>query len=308
MPISPALLRYPSLTTTVPKEFVHRAAVAEVLLTGWERLDATRFNVSAQWPRGHSFFSSIGGTHYDPLMVTETIRQVGTLLAHTEFDVPLDHQFVVYDLNVAVRPEHLRVGSTPANVHIEITYTGTKQRRSGHAGAAYEAVIFRDGEIAATGSATYTCTSQAVYKRVRGSHGLCGNRPQLQLTAPVSPQSVGRMSPMDVVLSPTAEADRWQLRVDTRHPVLFDHPVDHLPGMVLAEAARQATIAVLNRSALLPLRMENTFQRYAELDSPCIIEARRVPAELNEVAVQVTGSQNGEQVFSSLVTAPAVFL
>ncbi|MFE3185861.1 ScbA/BarX family gamma-butyrolactone biosynthesis protein [Streptomyces violascens] len=304
MTITPALLRYPSLTTTVPKEFVHRVAVAEVLLTDWGRRDATHFSVTAQWPRGHSFFGPVGGTHYDPLMVTETIRQAGTLLAHAEFNVPLDHQFVIQDLRVSVRPEHARVGSTPAGVEVEVTYTELRQRRIGHAGS-IEAVILRDGEIVATGSAIYTCTSPAVYKRVRGNRGLCGDRPQLQLTAPVSPQSVGRMSPMDVVLSPTQDDGRWQLRVDTRHPVLFDHPVDHIPGMVLIEAARQATTAVLNRSALLPLRIENTFQHYTELDTPCIIEARQVPATMNEVAVLVTGTQNGEQVFSSLVTAPA---
>ncbi|UYM25979.1 hypothetical protein NQP46_32805 [Streptomyces albus] len=44
--------RYPaSLTTTVPKEFVHRSGVAEVMLTRWERVDDTHFTLSAQLPR-----------------------------------------------------------------------------------------------------------------------------------------------------------------------------------------------------------------------------------------------------------------
>ncbi|MEU9188930.1 ScbA/BarX family gamma-butyrolactone biosynthesis protein [Streptomyces sp. NPDC048484] len=309
--VAPNLSRYASLTTTVPKELVHRAAVAEVLLTGWERLDDTLFAVAAQWPRSHSFFTPVNGTHYDPLMVAETIRQVGSLIAHAEFDVPLGHQFLMRDLEVAVHPQHLRVEGIPASLDIEITYTDVKQRRHGHAGAHYETVIRRAGHVVAVGSATYTCVTPEIYQRVRGRSGECG---QLQLTAPVSPQSVGRMSPMDVVLSPLEEAaDRWQLRVDARHPVLFDHPVDHVPGMVLIEAARQAATAVLNQSSMsknpfLPTRIVSEFQRYAELDSPCVVEAQPVPAGPDEGLVLVTGSQNGEPLFRTTVACSSVDL
>jgi hypothetical protein len=304
---SPALSGYGSLTSTVPKELVHRAAVAEVMLTGWARLEDTRFAVAAQWPRGHSFFTPINGTHYDPLMAIETIRQVGSLLAHAEFLVPMGHQFLMHDLEVAVHQEYLGLEAVPASLDIEVTYTEVKQRRHGHAGARYEAVIRRDGHVVATGGAAYTCVSPDVYRRVRGSR-LSGGRPPTRLTAPVSPQSVGRMSPMDVVLSPLGEADRWQLRVDTRHPILFDHPVDHIPGMVLVEAARQATFAVLNRSSLnkssiLPTRVVSTFQRYAELDGPCTLEAHQLPAGPGESLVLVSGRQDGEPLFSATVTA-----
>ncbi|MFD9721167.1 ScbA/BarX family gamma-butyrolactone biosynthesis protein [Streptomyces sp. NPDC059076] len=308
------LPRYPSLTSTVPKELVHRAAVAEVLLTGWGRTDGGRFTASAQWPRGHSFFTPISGSHYDPLMIMETIRQVGSLIAHTEFDVPLGHQFLLRDLQVSVSPEHLRVEGVPAALDIEITYTDVKRRRYGHAGAHYETVVSRDGQVVATGAATYTCTTPEVYQRVRGDRVLRGDWPQLQLTAPVSPQSVGRVSPIDVVLSPVGEAHRWQLRVDTRHPILFDHPVDHVPGMVLIEAARQAATAVLkgtslvSETELMPSRIVSKFRRYTELDSPCLIEAHPIPTGPDEAAVLVTGLQNGDQVFNCTVAADSAQL
>ncbi|MFD8691651.1 ScbA/BarX family gamma-butyrolactone biosynthesis protein [Streptomyces sp. NPDC059651] len=307
---SPALSGYGPLTSTVPKELVHRAAVAEVLLTGWERHVDTRFAVTAQWPRGHSFFTPVNGTHYDPMMVAETIRQVGSLLAHAEFDVPAGHQFLMHDLEVAVHPQHLGLEGVPAALDIEVTYTEVKQRRQGHAGARYEVVIRRDGHVVATGTAAYTCVSPDVYRRVRGSR-LSGGRPALRLCAPVSPQSVGRMSPTDVVLSPLGEAGTWQLRVDTRHPILFDHPVDHIPGMVLVEAARQATIAVLSRTSpdtygLLPTRVTARFQRYAELDSPCTIEAHELPAGPGQSLVLVSGRQDGQPLFDATVTARGV--
>src|SRR3954466_6506532 len=74
--------RHVVLTTTVPKEFVHRAAVAEVMLTDWQRTDEAHFKVAAQWPRSHSFFTPSEAGYHDPLIAAETIRQVGTLLGH----------------------------------------------------------------------------------------------------------------------------------------------------------------------------------------------------------------------------------
>ncbi|MEV7415217.1 ScbA/BarX family gamma-butyrolactone biosynthesis protein [Streptomyces sp. NPDC089919] len=294
-------------TSTVAKELVHRAAVAEVLLTDWQRVDDTHFTVAAQWPRSHSFFTPIDGEYHDPLMAAETIRQVGSLLAHAEFGVPFDHHFLLWDLALTVRPDQLRIRQTPASLHLEITCTEVKRRGGVLTGLRYEARVLREGHEVATGGLSYTCAGPAVYRRVRPDRALSGEVRALPLTAPAAPQSVGRTSPVDVVLSPDGRPGRWRLRVDTRHPVLFDHPVDHVPGMVLLEAARQAAAAALGRSTFLPLSFDNRFTRYAELDVPCVIEAHRLyPATPGAAAaVEVTGHQDGALVFSSTVTAAA---
>jgi 2-oxo-3-(phosphooxy)propyl 3-oxoalkanoate synthase len=304
-PAGTGIFRYPSLTTTVPKEFVHRASVAEVLLTDWDREDDTHFTASAQWPRGHSFFTAVDGFH-DPLIAAETIRQAGMLLAHAEFDVPLGHHFLMWDLAIDVRPTHLRTGSAPASLELDITCHDIKRRRGQLAGFHYTVAIRRGGHIAATGSADFTCIQPAVYQRLR-TRQLDGERPALPLTAPMAPQDVGRVSPMDVVLSPVGQPGSWQLRVDTRHPVLFDHPIDHVPGMVLLEAARQATAATLGRP-VIPLDVTSQFKRYTELHAPCLIEACRLPGTGTDrlESVLVTGHQEGRLVFRSTVTVASL--
>ncbi|MFF3847823.1 ScbA/BarX family gamma-butyrolactone biosynthesis protein [Streptomyces sp. NPDC002328] len=298
--------RGPSLTTTVPREFVHRASVAEVMLTGWERLEESRFAVAAQWPRRHGFFAAVEGCH-DPLLVAETIRQAGILLAHTEFGVPLGHQFLMFDLTVGVRPEQLRVAATPAALDITVVCTDVRRRGGRLAGLHYEAVIRRDGEVAATGGATFSCTAPAVYRRLRARAG--DGLVPLAPAIPVAPGEVGRVCASDVVLSPAAGGPgRWQLRVDTRHPVLFDHPCDHVPGMVLLEAARQAAAAFLGRPCL-PVAVTGEFARYAELDAPCTIEACSLPPHPDGAPrLLVTARQNDTLVFTSTLTltpAPA---
>ncbi|WEP01111.1 ScbA/BarX family gamma-butyrolactone biosynthesis protein (plasmid) [Streptomyces sp. FXJ1.172] len=297
--------RYTSLTTTVPKEFVHRASIAEVMLTDWDRVDEQHFTVSAQWPRLHSFFATLDGYH-DPLLVAETIRQAGLLVAHTEFGVPLGHQFLMWDLSVDLEAEQLRIGAEPAAVAIEIACSDIKRRGKNLAGLHFDAVIHRDGRPAGTAAATFTCASPAVYERLRAPRIGDTGAAAIPLTSPVAPQDVGRLSPTSVVLSPVPARDSWQLRVDTRHPVLFDHPVDHVPGMVLLEAARQATIAFLGRDCL-PVAVTSEFTRYAELSAPCLIEACALPpCPRGRERVLVTGRQDGAVVFTSTVAvAPA---
>ncbi|MBU5944497.1 ScbA/BarX family gamma-butyrolactone biosynthesis protein [Streptomyces sp. PAM3C] len=298
----PATPLHPSLTTTVPREFVHRAGVAEVMLTGWERADERRFAVSAQWPRGHIFFTSVNGCH-DPLIAAETLRQIGSLLAHAEYGVPLGHHFLMWDLSLTVRPEHLLVGGAPASLDIDVVCEDVRMRRESLAGLRYTTVMRRAGQVVATGGASFTCMTSKVYQRLRADR-LDGAGPQLALTAPTAPQNVGRVSPTDVVLTPVGRPDRWQLRVDTRHPVLFEHPVDHIPGMMLLEAARQAAVAAVDEDAM-PLSITGEFSRYAELDTPCVIEARRLPRTDQGEVVQVSGRQDGEAVFCSTVTVAA---
>ncbi|MGW1404407.1 ScbA/BarX family gamma-butyrolactone biosynthesis protein [Streptomyces sp. NPDC002405] len=300
-----AVLRLGPLSTTVPRELVHRAAVAEVMLTDWRRLGEAHFTMAAQWPRGHSFFTPVAGAHHDPLIAAETIRQIGALLAHAEFGVPFGHQFLLEELALTVHPEELRIGQTPAALDLDVTCKEIRKRGCRLAGLRYETTVLREGRPAASGRISFSVIAPAVYRRLRPERVFdAGHRP-IPLTAPVAPQSVGRLSPADVVLSPTGGPNRWQLRVDTRHPVLFDHQVDHVPGMVLLEAARQAATAVLGRPSILPLGLECEFTKYAELDLPCLIDALHLPkaAPGDPDMVLVIGHQDGEPVFSTTVTA-----
>lgn len=294
---------FPSLTSTVPRELVHRASIAEVMLTGWQRQDDTHFTVSAQLPRRHGFFETVQGCH-DPLLIAETVRQTGLLLAHTEFGVPFGHQFLMWNLAVDLRHEHLLVGATPASLDIHVTCTDIKRRGTQLSGLHLTAAIHRDGTPAATGTAAFTCTSPAVYRRLR-AHRLNNTTPApLPLTSPTAPQTVGRHSPTDVVLSPHNQPDTWQLRIDTRHPVLFDHPLDHVPGMALIEAARQAATAHLGHPCL-PTTLHSEFTHYAELHTPTIIKTHPQPPHPHgHTRLLITGHQNNTPIFTTTITTP----
>ncbi|MFE9454476.1 ScbA/BarX family gamma-butyrolactone biosynthesis protein [Streptomyces sp. NPDC006739] len=290
----------PRLTTTVPREYVHRSSHAEVFLTACEKNSATRYTLAGQWPRAHTFFTSPDGMSHDPLQAAETIRQVGLFLAHAEFGVPLGHQFLLWDIYVNAHPEQMTIGPGPSELTLVTTVTDMKQRGRRLSEFALEVRIMRGESLCAVGGGRFTCLSPATYRRLRGQPNGLPPRRRVQAQASVLPRTMGKLLPMDVVLSPTDNPRRWLLDPDPGHPILFDHSGDHIPGMVLLEAARQAACALLNPSVLRVSSACADFQRYAEFDTPCWIEASLAPSEADDKpSVLVTGRQGGHVIFTA---------
>jgi 2-oxo-3-(phosphooxy)propyl 3-oxoalkanoate synthase len=300
----------PALTTTVAREYVHRAALSEVFLSGWHRAGDDAFTVTAQWPRSHSFYST-GRNLYDPLLLSETVRQTFPLLMHAAYGVPFGHQLSWSRFNFAVNPMAMRVECNPAELELKVRCSDIVYRRSLPASLSLTAEVIRDGALLAVASTHFGCIAPTVYRRLRADHAdvadVFTHAPDPAL--PLAPWIVGRESVRDVVLAPPARKGRWQLRVDTMHPILFDHAVDHVPGMLLMEAARQAVHA-LDPSAgmLFPLSMDTTFHRYVEFDSPCWIEAERLAPRAGEPddVFRVTALQGGEPAFTADITTSRV--
>ncbi|MFH0516091.1 ScbA/BarX family gamma-butyrolactone biosynthesis protein [Streptomyces sp. M41] len=287
------------LTATVPRQLVHRASVAETLLIGGSRTAGDRFTILAQWPRAHQLHVSPDRSAYEPLLVAETVRQAGALLAHTAYDVPLGHQFVLRELRLTTRPERLAVGLAPAEPVLHVTVRDLDLRGGRPAGFSYDADIRLDGESVATAHISATWTSAAVYRRLRGGR-TADTVSALPVPPGLAPAEVDRALPPDVVLAPTDHPDRWQLRVDTAHAVFFDHPLDHVPGMLLLEAVRQAVRARTSDDGRVPVSFYGAFHQYAELDRPTWIEAFDKQGE-HGTDVQVLGQQGDSTVFECAV-------
>ncbi|MGW8768969.1 ScbA/BarX family gamma-butyrolactone biosynthesis protein [Streptomyces sp. NPDC055815] len=291
-------------TTCVPGEFVHRADPADIIPTGWTQLTENRFSVSARWPAAHPFFSPVAGDRHDPVLVAETIRQTTMLLAHAEFGVPVEDQFVMWGIRYTADAEALAVSGLSSDVTVDVIVSDVDSRRGSLRNLRTTLVLTRDGRYLATGNAEARCTSALAYRRIRGERMAVLGRP-VPLIPGVAPYLVGRDHSKDVVLAPGTRPGQWQLRINTGHTTLFRRPNDHIPGMVLLEAARQAATAMLGTGTFLPTVMDSSFSRYAELDSPCWIEAETVPNRDRSVTtVRVEGRQDDRSVFLCTLTSP----
>ncbi|MFG2827270.1 ScbA/BarX family gamma-butyrolactone biosynthesis protein [Streptomyces sp. NPDC048434] len=286
----------------VPQEFVHRPFVDDILVTSWRRLDDSRFSLTARWPHDHGYFTPVHG-HHHLILTGETIRQAGLLLCHTELGVPVGHHFILGDLVYTTHPEHLAVGSGPTRLTVDVTCSRMRLRAGTLVGGHFNMTIRKAGRIVATGYSDVTVTSPAVYRRIRGER-LAARRTLGPLPSPVPHQLTGSAKDSDVLLSPTDRADRWQLRIAPGHAAMVNPANDHIPGMLLLDAAQQAARALTAPQAFVPYAFGTEFRRYAEHGVPCTIVAQHVPSALpSTTTVQVTGSQEGEPVFVSTLTA-----
>ncbi|MET7291708.1 ScbA/BarX family gamma-butyrolactone biosynthesis protein [Streptomyces griseoloalbus] len=294
----------PGARTRVTTELAHRPRAQDVFAVEWVRLSDVRFRVTAHWPADHAFFGAVDDRHQDPMIVGETLRQTSMALAHAEFGAPADTHFVMRDLEISADPARLLLADADEPVTVDVICSEVRRRGHGLNGMRTTMAFHRAGRLVARGTGSMGCTSPAVYRRLRERHSasLGARTPP---PAPVRPELTGRHRAQDVVLAPTDRPGTWLLRVHTGHPVLFPRPNDHVPGMVLFEAARQAATAASGRRPFLPSELSVSFSRYAELDSPCFIDTEVLDKDDDGMTVRVSGRQDDEPVFAAtLICAP----
>lgn len=307
MPEAPVFLRQQHTEvgdgSGVPKEFVHLRRDDALFVTGWNRRKDGEFSLTARWP------ASGGGLPYDPRVFTQTIRQSGLVVAHAEYGVPLSHQTLLHYFDFTVVPGFRTSSDRPSGLDIEITASEPKQRGRTVSSLGMDVRVLQNNTLVARADSEFGWISPAAYRRLRGEH-LTADWGRWPLPEPVGPQSVGRATPTDVVLAPAPDGHprHWQLRNDADNFLLYDHPVDHVPGLVLMEAAYQAAQATIGPAVLEATSVTSRFERYVEFDRPCWIWAERAPADDavdgRRSAVQVTGSQDGQTVFRGELSGP----
>ncbi|MGW0023615.1 ScbA/BarX family gamma-butyrolactone biosynthesis protein [Rhodococcus sp. NPDC003383] len=285
--------------STVPRRFVHRRSVAEVFLTDCVATDTVdHFTLGAQWPRSHSFYRSHNG-RYDTMLMVETLRQATIYLAHTRYRVPLGHPFVMHTLRVDATPHALSIDDRPAEVTIE-AQVGDHFYRGNMLARFSVTYVCRIGDTEiGRGFGTASVFTPAAYAQLRWG----GSGPRA-IGMPVRPEPmsgkmVGQFRSEDVVLGTEHGPNRWTLRVDDEHPILFDHPSDHVPGMLVLEAFRQGARAALALPHADIESVEVTYHRFAENDANATVSAEPDPDDPYTVRISV--EQWGQHIASGRV-------
>jgi hypothetical protein len=291
----------PAQIAPVDKDLVHKDNGDEVLLTGSRPMGPDTFVVKAHWPERHSFYSPVDGFD-DPLLAAEAVRQAIPYLCHTAYGVPFGHRQIWSRFSFSFRPAVLAArGASELELHISCF--DVVRRADRLSGMSMHVCLVRGGVRLGTARASFTNQSPAIYGRLRGRHADVQQAVSrsLPVPAPIPPQQVARHHARDVLLSPTGTPGRFRLRIDTGHPILFDHPVDHAPGMLLLEAARQAAHTAAPGGHVMA-DMDVLFSQYAEFDTPCWVETSVVRRQTDHIVIRTLIRQNDQEVFSADVT------
>jgi hypothetical protein len=289
----------------VTSEQVHKDTASERLLTEWHRRGVDDYVIQAQWPQDHSFYAPRHDL-LDPLLLAESVRQCVPLLSHAAYDVPFGHRQSWSHFSYTLDSMALAIdAASTAEIELQVACRDVVRRSERLVSMSMEVDVVRNGMLVGTAHSRFANHAPALYKRLRGPYADldAATARALPLPPPTAPTQVARETLGDVALSPTGSPRRSQLRVDLDHPVLFDHPVDHAPGMLLLEAARQAAHAAVHPSPVCAVAMDVVFARYTELDAPCWIHADLLPAAgADQHRVLVTAVQQDICVFSGVTT------
>lgn len=281
----------------IRKEYVHLGRSDMVLLTSWWRREDGEFSLSARWP------APVGDLAYDQRMLTQTVRQSGLTIAHAAYGAPLSDHTVLSYFDFTVTPGFAVPPDASCDLAVEVTVKNAKKRGKKVSSLDMEFRILQGDSLVARADSEFGWLSTRVYRRLRGEHfNVDWNA--WPLPAPVDHRTVGRSAPVEVALSAGEGPRHWQLRNDVDNEVLYDHPVDHVPGLALMEAAQQAANAALFPASFEATTVTSVFERYAEFDRPCWIGAEVLPAAPGETSVLVTATQDGETVFRSRLSGP----
>jgi hypothetical protein len=265
-----------SWSRTVPCELVHRRSVAEVLLTDVRRDPAVggeeRFLAAACWPRSHITFPADGSGRHSPLLVVETLRQLGIYLPLRWYGVPPDARMLIDDLCFTLQPEsEPQAGHGGTEITCRVRVSEPQRRSDGTLVTLRLAVAFHaGGRLFARAGGGARFLPDGRYAAIRGGRLGAHPRPPAPGGRP-SPALLGVARPYDVLVARRSGVLAVE-PADPRHPFFFDHPSDHVPGMVLLEAARQACAEASAGALLRPVSGRMAAARFTEYDPPAGVE------------------------------------
>jgi hypothetical protein len=287
--------------TTVEPSAIHRRHAATVFLTDVQPDGADGFVAAAILPDGHDYYGAHtgeGNRRLDPMLLLEAARQAHNYLAHTYFGVEADAAFILNSCSLRVAPDAYTQLPPAGPGLLTMSLPAPSPQRAGRRtrGLAPAFTLTVSGVPIGSAGMSVGYASAAAYRSLRTRHRngpliTSGDLPPADRTGAADPALCGRLRPADVLLADLA-GDRARLLVPVEHTGLFDHPLDHIPGTLLVEAARQFATALSPdpRTAIMT-SMSATFHSFAELDRPVELTATALDSE-----VIVTATQTGTAV------------
>lgn len=214
------------------KSLAHKSCESQVLISA---VDSQGSAVSI--PRAHRVVPT-GRRTVPTVLLVEGLRQAGFAAAHTTLDVPLDASFLLDEVALVLTGAPVPFPDYgPSALRYEVSASDVDRR-----GCRFDmTVLAPSGTTVATGHALTRWLRPAQYAAVRRE------RP-----APT-----------------TRRMDEGDVAWDLDDPFHFDHPADHVPGILFVAVAEDHAMNVRGGS----FRGGRwAFPRFAELDAPIVVD------------------------------------
>jgi len=275
------------------RQFVHRLAPSQVLLADVRPTGPDEFRAVARWPRAHGGGEPGGGARNDPLLVAETLRQLGIYLPLRFYGVTAESRLLVEELRFSLDPAPESRGR--AGSEISCTARALHRDAGGATGhmrsLGLRVRLHAEGREFARADVVARVLYPAAYRAVRnrghghpeaaegtaaGTTGAEDARPRAaadrgRLTA-VDPARVGAVRPRDVLVAVDGRGAVRIAPTDPFHPFFHDHPSDHVTGATLIGALQQTAALQANEPRLRLRSCTLRALRFTEPSPPPAVE------------------------------------
>ncbi|WP_127960417.1 AfsA-related hotdog domain-containing protein [Serratia microhaemolytica] len=274
-----------NVQNTIPKSYVHRTMVGEVFLTDIKKIHDNKYVTVGYLPKSHSYFNDLfyqktNDRVYDAILLLEVCRQTSIYVTHHFFSVPYSAKFVFDNADFTLFDSEIPYKTECSTILVVVDIIERKFRRSELNGLVFHMDIYVDGYCYAQKIMSISWMDDRKWYRLRSQRPLeCYDTTSV---VPATSFEVGRQLLQNVVvgnLDIHNSGVNTTLIVDQCHPSIFDHPLDHVPGMLLIEAYRQtALLAILNRLGaqhfdLVIKRYNVNFKTFCEFNLPIYCHA-----------------------------------
>lgn len=266
----------PNRSALSARSFVPRLARSQLLLTDVRSAGPDQFRAKVHWPRTRPAFDRCppGTERHDPLLIAETLRQLGIYLPLRCYGVAADSRVLIEELSFEIEPN----SDDPPRPYqgTEVTCVTSVSRGAQGGGAdklrnlGLSVRLSAGGREFARAEAVARMLGTAAYRAVRNNRRP-GPADTTQLT-PVDPGRVGVAWPEDVLVAVDARGAVRVAPTDPDHPFFHDHPSDHLTGMVLIGAVRQTAALQENEPNLRLRSCSMRAARFTEPTPPATVE------------------------------------
>lgn len=274
----------------------HRTSLGEIFILGDAETRGRRLTTVGQVPLTNLYYNdhTALSAFVDPLVLIEIVRQSSSCIAHATLGLSTSAKFILNELSFDLTELQFADLDARRSIAVNTTVEVVRERRGVPQTALFTSELFNGSDFIGWVKFETTFLTAAVYgalrigKLVRG--GSVETAQASEAVAAVAPELVARRQPNNVVISsPVMATDlsvRCLIQPQFTNASMFEHAQDHVPGMVIVEACRQAAALTLGASALM-VRGAFSFFSFLENDAQASLTAASFPDQ--EGSARLTG-------------------
>lgn len=317
--------RSPDFFRTISRNLTHKRLIENVYVTSMYRASDRRFLCGAYLPHANTYLNNMKFHSGDVMLkIVEIGRQIGTAVCHEFMGVGQNSAFILNDVFMETLPAWQETDWASHDALVsQLSVTRCDYGRDGQLRSIRaDAVNQVGGRAVCRGYSEWSIQPVERYRRMRDIARSKYLRHVESREEGGIPRDSIRISSRSPLKGSVLNDDLWirgngrtfmaTLKVDQHNRFFFDHPNDHVPGMLMFEGMRQLALDVAGRlrreGEALPRITEVAvgFACFAELDHSVEIAAHLLESETEissrSFRMRLEARQMGKPVTEAFVT------